>query len=144
MLKFGSILLTLGGIFNFLLAGSILVTITVFQKSAPILYILFDEKEIPQLDAKVQATVKALAILFNASAAGLSLLAIFVVWGALIHRQRWAFWGLLLSAGLTQAMGFVADAALGAKTMIPNLTLVILFVVGLSLAGCRVFGSQTG
>jgi hypothetical protein len=141
MLKAGSIILTVWGGFNFLLAASILVAVAVFQKTAPILFIVFDEAEIPRLEAKVLATSKALAILFNSCAAALSLTTLFVVWGALAKGQRWAFWAVLLSVGLTQVMGFVADNAIGMKTLIPNLVLTVLFVVGIGLSGLAIFRS---
>jgi hypothetical protein len=81
------------------------------------------------------ATVKCLAILFNSCAAGLSLLTVSVVWCALRKGEQWAFWALLLAAGLAQAMAFVADAAIGMRTLVPNLVLTALFLAGLGLAG---------
>jgi hypothetical protein len=38
-------------------------------------------------------------------------------------------------------MGFVADAAIGTKTLIPNLVLTGLFLVGIGLSGYAVFRS---
>jgi hypothetical protein len=142
MLKAGSIILTIHGGVNFLLATAILVAITILQKSAPIFYIVFGEAEISKLDSKVLATTKSLAILFNTSAAALSLLAVLVIWCALVKGQLWAFWALLVVGVFVQAMGFVADAAIGTKTLIPNLVLSALFVVGIALAGYGVFHSQ--
>jgi hypothetical protein len=139
MLKIGSIILTVHGGFNFLLGSAILVAIAIFQKSAPILYIVFGEAEIPKLDSRVLATTKSLAILFNTSAAAVSFLSVLVVWCALIKGQQWAFWALLLVGAFAQAMGFVADAAIGTKTLIPNVVLTGLFVVGIALAGYGVF-----
>ncbi|MBI4659474.1 MAG: hypothetical protein HY735_11595 [Verrucomicrobia bacterium] len=135
MLKVGCVLLTVWGAFNFLLAGLILMLLTLFQKHAPMLFIVFEESEIARLDSKVLAATKSLAILFNGCAAGLAALSLFVTWGALIHGHRWALWALLLSAGLAQAMGFVADAVIGWKTLIPNSVLTLLFLVGIVLAG---------
>jgi hypothetical protein len=135
MLKAGSIVLTVLSVFNFLLAASILVAVTVFRKNAPILFVTLDQGEIAKLDPKVLATVRALAIYFNSVAAGLSLLVLFVVWGALVKGQPWALWAVLLSAGLAQVMGFVADAAIGTRTPIPNVVLTLLLLAGLGLAG---------
>jgi hypothetical protein len=142
MLKAGSIILTIHGGFNFLLASAILGAITILQKSAPILYIVFGDAEISKLDSKVLATTKSLAILFNTSAAALSFLSVVVVWCALVKGQQWAFWALLLVGVFAQAMGFVADAAIGTKTLIPNLVLTALFAVGIVLAGYGMFHSQ--
>jgi hypothetical protein len=135
MLKAGSIILTIHGCFNFLLASAILVAVILFQKHAPILYIVFGEAEISTLDSKVLATTKSLALLFNTSAAALSFLIVIVVWCALIKGEKWAFWALLLVGVFAQAMGFVADAAIGTKTLIPNLMLTVLFIVGIAFAG---------
>jgi hypothetical protein len=142
MLRSGSIILTIHGCFNFLLASAILVAITAFQKSAPILYIVFGETEIPKLDGRVLAITRSLAILFNTSAVALSLLSVLVVWCALYRGQQWAFWALLVVGLFGQAMGFVADAAIGTKTLIPNLALTALFAVGIALAGYGVFHYQ--
>jgi hypothetical protein len=142
MLKAGSILLTIHGAFNFLLASAILAAITILQKTAPILHIVVGEAEISKLDSKVLAATKSLAILFNTSAAAVSLLSVVVIWCALVKGQQWAFWALLLVGAFGQAMGFVADAAIGTKTLIPNLVLTALFVAGIALAGYGIFHSQ--
>jgi hypothetical protein len=135
MLKAGSIILTVCGAFNFALAAAILTALIAFDKKAPILFIVFEERELSALDAKVLATVKSLAILFNSCAAALSLMTILVVWCALVKGQHWAFWAIFLSAGLAQAMGFFADAAIGTKTLVPNLVLTALLLAGIGLAG---------
>jgi hypothetical protein len=139
MLKAGSIILTVVGGFNLILAAVILVLITIFKKNGPILFIVFGESEVANLDAKFLATVKCLAILFNACAAGMSLVSLFVIWCALVKGQHWAFWAILLSSGLTQVMSFVADSAIGTKTLIPNLVLSLLFVIGIGLSGYAIF-----
>lgn len=99
MLKAGSIILTICSSFNFVLAASIHAAITVFKRNAPILFIMFDEADIPGLDSRILATTRALAVHFNSSVAGLSLLSVFVVWCALVKGQYWAFWALLLPGG---------------------------------------------
>jgi hypothetical protein len=78
-------------------------------------------------------------VLFNAGAAGSSALMICVTWYALVKGQPWAFWALLVCGGLVQVMAFVADAAIGTKTLVPNLVLTALFVVGIGLAGYGIF-----
>ena len=96
-----------------------------------------------KLDSKVLATTKSLAILFNTSATALTFLAVLVVWCALIKGQQWACWALIFLVGVfAQAMGFVADAAIGTKTLIPNLVVTALFVVGITLAGYGIFASR--
>jgi hypothetical protein len=89
MLKTGSIILSIHACFNCLLASAILVAITVLHQHAPILYLLFDQAEVPRLDSRVLATANALAILFNTSAAAISFLSLWVVWCALRKGQRW-------------------------------------------------------
>ena len=135
MLKIGAIILTVCGGFNLLLASAILVAVAVLNKTAPILFIVFEEGEIPKLDSRVVAVTKSLAILFNSCAVALSVATLFIIWSALIRGQRWAFWAVLLSVGLAQTMGFVADAAIGTKTLIPNLVLTVLFLIGIALTG---------
>jgi hypothetical protein len=142
VLKIGSIVLTIHGCFNFPLASSILVAISIFRRNAPILYLAFEDAEIPKLHAKVLATTRSLAILFNTSAVALSFLTVLVVWCALRKGEHWAFWALLVVGVLGQRMGFVADAAIGTKTLIPNVALTAVFVVGIALAGYGVFHDQ--
>jgi hypothetical protein len=139
MLKAGAIIGTIVCGFNLLLAALILILITIFKKNPPILYIVFGESGGANLDVKTLATIKCLAILFNACAAGMSLVSLFVIWCALIKGEHWAFWALLLSSGLTQVMAFVADSAIGTKTLIPNLVLSLLFVISTALCGYAIF-----
>lgn len=118
MLKTASLLLSILCGFNFLLASTILVAVIFFKKNAPMLFIVFDQSEISVLDPKVKAAVNSLAILFNASAAGFSLLSLFVIWVGLRHGQSWAFWALLITGGLIQACGFAADSVIGNQTIL--------------------------
>ena len=139
MLRAGAIVLTVWSGFNVVLAASILTALTVFRKHAPILFIVFAEAEVPALDARFLAASRALALLFNASTAAMSALALCVIWCALAKGQPWAFWALLVCGAFVQAMGFVADAAIGTKTLAPNLVLTALFVAGIALTGFGIF-----
>lgn len=103
------------------------------------LFIVFEESEISELGTKAISTINSLAILFNSCAAALSLLALFVIWSSLINGQRWAFWALLITIGFAQILGFIADAAIGNKTVPVNIVLSALYVVGIGLAGYSVF-----
>jgi hypothetical protein len=139
MLKAGSIILSIWSGFNFLLASSILAFIVFLKKNAPMLFIVFEESEITKVDPRVISAVNSLAILFNSFAAALSLLALFVIWSSLINSQKWAFWALLIVIGFVQILGFIADAAVGNKTVPANIVLSALYVVGIGLAGYAVF-----
>ncbi|MBI4558799.1 MAG: hypothetical protein HY706_14550 [Candidatus Hydrogenedentes bacterium] len=143
MLRLGAVILTIWGGVNFALASLLLVLMTILGKPAPMLFIVFEEPEIPALEPKVVAATNALAILFNACAAAFSLLVLVVVWSALVKGEKWAFWALLLSIGLVQAFGFVADSAIGNKTVYVNLVLTALFLAGIGLAGWAMFTRAT-
>ncbi len=135
MLKVGSIILTVWSSINFLLAAMILISIIFFKNNAPIMFIVFEESEIAELDVKVVSSIKSLAILFNSCAASLSLLTILVIWTSLINGQRWAFWALLITIGLVQIMGFIADSAIANKTLGASMGLTVIYLVGIAMAG---------
>jgi hypothetical protein len=113
MLKIASVLLSFLCGFNFVLASAILVAVIFLKKNAPMLFIVFDRSEISVLDPKVKMAVNSLGILFNASAAGFYLLSLFVILVRLRHGQAWAFWALVITGGLIQTCGFVADSVIG-------------------------------
>jgi len=88
LLRAGAIILSIWCGINLSLASFVLVLVVFLDKDPPMLYIVFDEPEIAILDARVLSAGKSLAILFNSSIAAASLLALFMVWSGLIHRQR--------------------------------------------------------
>lgn len=140
MLQASAIILSIWGGINFLLSSVILVSVTLLGKLPPMLYIVFDEPEIAGLDARVLSATKSLAILFNSSIAAVAALVLYLSWFGIAHGQRWAFWAVLIAIGIVQLFGFVADAAIGNKTMFVNVILTILYVIGIGFAGYALYG----
>jgi hypothetical protein len=110
MLRIGAVILTIGAVCNLLLATGILVAIIFFGKNPPILYVSLQRAEIARLDKQVLTTFKSLAVYFNSAIVASCLLSIFVIWMGLAQGQRWAFWALLITMGIGQILGFVADS----------------------------------
>lgn len=94
MLRAGAIILTLWMTLKLLIAFGILFMLLVLGKNSPALIILYGNIQGKSLDAPALATVNALAVVANASAAALSILSLVVIWRALVRRSLWAFWSL--------------------------------------------------
>jgi hypothetical protein len=135
VLKAGAVVLSIWSGINLLLAAFILVLVVFFGEQARLLLIIFSGPEVSAHDLHVLSTVRSLVVLFNASIAAASLLALFIIWSALIHGQSWAFWALLISLGVIQLFGFTADAPLVFRTVLVNSILTALYVSGIGLAG---------
>jgi hypothetical protein len=111
VLKAGAIVLSIWSGVNLLLAGAILVSMTMLGRNAPGLRILFDEAAVRGLDPRALA-VNAIAVLFNACAFALCILLLYVTWSGVAVGVKSAFWALVVSAGLLQVFGFRCDAYL--------------------------------
>lgn len=134
MLKMGAVVLTISAGFNLLLASAILFAIIVLGKNPPILYVSLGQAEAAQLPEQVLATFKSLAIYFNSAVVTSCLLSIFVIWAALSQGQKWAFWALLITMGIGQILAFVADSFIGNKTLVVNIVLTAIYLVGMGLS----------
>lgn len=134
MLKIGAVVLTISTGFNLLLATAILIAIIVLGKNPPILYVSLDQAEVAQLQEQVLVTFKSLAIYFNSAIVTSCLLSIFVIWAALSHGHKWAFWALLITMGLSQILAFVADFFIGNKTFVVNIVLTAIYLSGIALS----------
>ena len=133
MLKIGAVVLTISAGFNLLLASAILVAIIVLGKNPPILYVSLGQAEAAQLPEQVLATFKSLAIYFNSAVVTSCLLSIFVIWAALSQGHKWAFWALLITMGIGQILAFVADSFIGNKTLLVNIVLTAIYLLGMVL-----------
>ena len=140
MLKIGAVVLTISTCFNLLLATAILVAIIFLGKNPPILYVSLDQAEAAQLPGQVLATFKSLAIYFNSAVVTFCLLSIFVIWAALSQGHKWAFWALLITMGTGQIMAFIADSFIGNKTLVVNIVLTAVYLLGMGLSW---FGLKT-
>jgi hypothetical protein len=134
MLKIGAVILTIDAVFNFLLAAGILVAIIFLGKNPPILYVSIGETEIARLDKQVLTTFKSLAVYFNSAVVTSCLLSIFVIWMGLAQGQRWAFWALLITMGTGHILGFVADSFIGNRTIVVNIILMVVYLLGIGLS----------
>ena len=134
MVRIGVILLTILTSFNLLLASAILITILCFGKNPPILYVSLDQAEVAHWGEQTMATFKSLAVYFNSAIVTFCLLSLFVIWAGLNRGQLWAFWGLLISMGISQILGFFADSLIGNKTLVVNIILTAIFVLAMSLS----------
>ena len=140
MLKIGAVVLTIGAVFNFLLATGILAAIIFLGKNPPILYVSLEQAEIARLDKQVLTAFKSLAVYFNSAVISFCLLSIFVIWMGLVQGQRWAFWALLITMGIGQILGFIADSFIGNKTLGVNIIFTVVYFLGIGLSwyGLRV------
>jgi hypothetical protein len=134
MLKIGAIVLTISAGFNLLLAAAILVAIIVLGKNPPILYVSLGKADVSQLPEQVLATFKSLAIYFNSAIVTSCLLSIFVLWAALSLGLKWAFWALFITMGIGQILAFVADSVIGNKTLMVNIILTAIYLLGIALS----------
>jgi hypothetical protein len=135
MLRAGAIVLSIWSGVNLVLAGAILVSMTMLGRNAPGLRILFDETAVRELDPRALATVNAIALLFNACAFAFCMLMLYVTWSAVAVGVKSAFWALVVSAGSLQVFGFGSDAYLGGRNLLANALSSAVLLVGLSLSG---------
>jgi hypothetical protein len=134
MLKVGAVILTIVSVFNLLLATVILISIIFFGKNPPILYVSMGQSEVADLSKQVLRTFKSLAIYFNSAVVASCVGGLFVIWMGLARGQGWAFWALLITAGIGQVSAFVADSFIGNKTLGVNIVFTILYLLGLGLS----------
>jgi hypothetical protein len=144
MLKAGAIVLSLWSGLNLLLAGAILVSMTMFGANAPGLRILFDEAAVRGLDPRALATINALAILFNACALAFCLLMLYVTWSRVAVGVKSAFWALAIASGSLQVFGFKSDAYLGGRNLLANVASSAVLLVGLGLSGLGTYRGRAG
>jgi hypothetical protein len=134
MLKIGAVVLTISAGFNLFLATAILVAIICLGKNPPILYVSLGQAEAAQLPEQILATFKSLAIYFNSAVVTFCLLSIFVIWTGLSQGQRWAFWALFITMGIGQILAFIADSFIGNKTLVVNIILTAIYLLGMDLS----------
>jgi hypothetical protein len=138
MLRTGVILLTLWTGFNLVLALCILFAMIVLGKNAPALTILYSDTQAVGMDIRALATINGLAVIFNACAAALCGLSLAVIWCALIHKVRWAFWALAACLLFLQTAGFASDSFFQHKDLVANLASSLCLLVGLTFTAIGV------
>jgi hypothetical protein len=137
MLKAGAIVLSIGA--GFQCIASVLSLIISIVGNAPILNMVFTGNEISALDAKVIATTKSLAVLNNSGAILATVFSLVIIWTSLNNGSRWAFWTLLFAGIWGHSLWFLSDSYIGYETLVVNIVLTVIFVVGISLAGSAIF-----
>jgi hypothetical protein len=142
MLRTGAILLSLWTGFNLALALVILFMILVLGQNAPCLLILFGDTRATGMELRALATINALAVLLNASAAAICALSLSVIWLALVRRAVWAFWSVTASLLFLQASGFASDWFLGNRDLLANTASSSLLLLGLSFAAIGIRDSR--
>jgi hypothetical protein len=142
MLRAGAMILTLWSAFNLVLALGILIMILGLGKNAPALVILFGNIQAAGMDPRALATVNALAVIFNGCAAAFCSLSLVVIWQALVHGAKWAFWSLGATLLFLQASGFASDELLGNRDLLANAVSSVLLLLGLALAAYSLFRKE--
>lgn len=142
MLKAASIILSIWSGINFLLAALILMSVLLFKANSPLLVMVFERSEIADMDPRIIAALNCLTILYNSSAAALSVLALFIIWSDLIKGGKRAFWALLITIGFVQVLAFIASAEVGNARWQVNVVLSVLYALGIGLAGYSIFRHQ--
>lgn len=126
------LLLTWSGL-NLLLALGIVVAIAALGQHPPGLRILLTPERIAALPPDVLGTFDALGILANAVIAGFCGLVVVVVRRGVAAGERWAWWAVAVTTVFVQANGFVSDAFLEHRDLVPNLVSTVLLLTGLGL-----------
>jgi len=142
MLRAGAIFLTMWTGFNLVVAVCILFAILILGKNAPALVILYGNTHAAGMDPRALATINAIAVVFNACAGALCALSLAVIWFALLHKARWAFWSVAGSLGFVQAAGFASDSFLRNKDLLANVASSLLLLFGLVLAAMGLLRSS--
>ncbi len=151
MLRTGVVILSTWSGLNLLLAVASLLAITAFQQNSPGLTFMIDEAEIDQLGPRWVTLINGLAALCNTFDAAFFILVLYVIWTSLVHKARWAFWGLAISGGFLQAFAFVSYSFFATGivrenivtlNLLGNLVSSGLLVVGLALSGYGIYGQR--
>jgi len=139
MLRAGAIILTVWTGLKLAISVGVLFMQLVLGKNSPALIILYGNAQGSGLEPRALATINGLAVVANASVAALSILALVVIWAALVRRAVWAFWslaGALLFVDVVRWIGesffyrqgsLLADAA----TLLPTLAGIACAAIGL-------------
>ena len=121
-----------------LVPSSIIVSRTLTGEGhTPALYTLLEQPEVDALDERVLATLDSIAVYANLTNVALSLLALAVVWLALVRGATWAFWTLLLGLSCSLCAGIGADAVVG--FVFPDVNAVSGLILGVGF-GLSAFG----
>ena len=139
MLWIGAVGLTVSAVGQLLFAGAVLATVVVWGKPPPVLSVVLSSEQIQRLDPAVLAVSRTLAIYFQSTLASLALLKLAVIWGALVRQESWALWALAGAILLSQTGAFLADAAIGHRSLLLNLLLAALQAVMWALAASDIY-----
>lgn len=141
MIKAGSVVLTVWCVLNLLVGAGVVLYIVALGNDAPVLEMSVTEGEIQALNPEVLAATNSIAIFLNACIASVCLLSLFVIWGGLIKRQKWAFWSLLSSMGVLLVGGYLSDSVLGNPNLLAMNLGTLVLLLGFGLSGYAIFRS---
>jgi hypothetical protein len=134
MLRAGAIILTLWAGVHLVIAVGILFMMTALGRNAPILWVLYGSVAGSGVESHALETINALAVLCNAGIAAMSLLALAVIWFALMGRAIWALWSLAACVLLLQGAAAASDAILRHPDPLGNGLVAAIPVCGLVFA----------
>ena len=135
MLRVGVVVITVWAGINLLMGLTVLVNLFFVGPHPLISRVVFSEAELAQLDPRVVATIRSLAILLNASVVAGGILVLVIAWRGLARGEPWAWWTLAGTLAFVQAMQFTGDAAIGNRTLPASVLMSAMAVLGLLLAG---------
>lgn len=138
MLRIGCIVLSIWSGIQFI-ASVMSLTASFIGKYAPMMKMVFTDDEIASIDTKILGVTKALAINHNTGAAVFSLFSLIITWFALNNGQKWSFWTLLFLGLFSHVNWFLSDALIGNRSLVVNIILLVVFVIGISLSGIGLF-----
>jgi hypothetical protein len=142
MLRLGLVLLSLWTGINLAIGIGILFLLLALGRNAPALLILFGDTSARGIEPRALATINAFAVIFNAAAVAICSLALAVIWFAIAHKVRWAFWSVCGSLSFLQAAGFASDSFFQHKDLIANAVSGILLILGLMFTGLGMFSHR--
>jgi hypothetical protein len=139
VLWIGAVGLTVSAVGQLLFAGAVLAVLVVWGKPPPVLAVVLSSEQIQRLDPAFVAVSRTLAIYFQSSMASLALLKLALIWGALVRQEAWALWALAGAILISQTGAFLADAAIGHRSLLLNLLLATLQAVMWALAASGIY-----
>ena len=107
---------------------------------APVLRMVFTEREIAAYDPRMCAVTKSLAIMYNSGAAAFGLIAILRTWRGMAARHAWAFWAIAALGLSAQGVWLLAGAYIGWPSITLSAVFSALLLAGMVVAAigmCR-------
>ena len=127
---------------NLFFSSLILFMVTTGIRNSPLFDMVFTRAEVSELSTTVIKAMNCLTLLYNSYAVAMSILVWFVVKKALQNRERWAFWGLLVTIGIATIFSFIATAPFNYTRWQVNAVLALLYLIGMLFVGRQYYGKE--